>query len=121
MNSPTSIWAGVGLVLAALLIVGSVQPGMFSIASMFRNLHHLDWSGFDCRWFWRQQAGDKAVRPNVGSAFNFRLEQEFLFLTCSHFYPDMSESVQANKLGKGTTHGFQVAHNRQGQATRTRA
>jgi hypothetical protein len=35
MNSTTSIWAGAGLVLAALLIVAYSQPGLFGIASVF--------------------------------------------------------------------------------------
>jgi len=35
MNSTTTIWAGAGLVLAALLIVASVQRGLFGIASVF--------------------------------------------------------------------------------------
>ena len=72
--------------------------------------------------------GQNSLRPpatgdktHVSCGFNFRLEQGFLSLTCSHFYADMSESVEPNKLGKGTNHGFQVAHIRQGQASRTRA
>ena len=35
MNSTTSIWAGAGLVLVALLIVASVQERMLGIAYAF--------------------------------------------------------------------------------------
>ena len=35
MNSTTSIWAGAGLVVVALLIVVYVQEGMFAIACVF--------------------------------------------------------------------------------------
>ena len=35
MGSTNSIWAGAGLVLVALLIVASVQAGMFAIACVF--------------------------------------------------------------------------------------
>jgi len=35
MNSTTSIWAGAGLMLVALLIVAYSQAGMLNIASVF--------------------------------------------------------------------------------------
>jgi hypothetical protein len=92
MNSTTIIWTGAGLVLVALLIVASVPEGMFTIACVF---------------------GISITLIGAGLIADG--------LTCSHFYADISESVETNKPGKGTNHGLQVGRTGQGQVTRTRA